>query len=658
MFKNQTISLFLILCVCHTCIVLAQNKTIDTLPTVKLKADKHIIKPVKTNIQILNFEKIEASGSMDIGDLLKQFSGVNIKDYGGLGGIKTISVRGLGTTHTKVSYDGVVINSSQSGQIDLGKFSTDNIEAISLSIGSPESIFLPARNFSSASMINIVTKKPFFDDNDKFNAKAKVKTGSFGLISPSIIIEYKLSDNISISAYQAYTSLDGDFPIILYNGVETAEKIRKNSDLESYNTEISVFYDNDKTKIFGKYYSYSSERGLPGFTDFYDHTSYDRLWDDKQYWQLSLESELSSKFSIKINTKYSKDYLRYLDKYFFNGKGKDDVYNQDELYFSSSLLYKYYENTSFSISSDYFRNTMDSNKSDFPFPTRNSFLTAISMTKNINKFSMQATLLHIVVLESVEIGEPAKNIKRYNPSLSLSYDIKGDGNLLLKTFYKEIFRNPSFNDLYYTEIGSRVLDPEDSKQYGLGISWYVKKPSRDISFINNLEFFHNKVFNKIVALPRGNITSMVNKGEVEIFGFDLNTRVKLNLENNSITFSGTYMFQSVADIDKESSTYGHQLEYTPVNSGSMRLEYKNDWFTSVFSSVFSGHTYSVKQNIDDNKINRYNDSSLSFIKDFKFKHIKGKLKLDILNVFDKSYEIIKNYPMPGRNYRLSLQIKI
>ena len=93
--------------------------------------------------QQLNKKQLQQQGITDIADALRRFSGVNIKDYGGAGGMKTISVRSLGAKHTAVVYDGVTLSDCQSGQIDLSRFSIDNIQQISLTIGDNEDIFVP-----------------------------------------------------------------------------------------------------------------------------------------------------------------------------------------------------------------------------------------------------------------------------------------------------------------------------------------------------------------------------------------------------------------------------------------------------------------------------------------------------------------------------------
>src|SRR5574344_1467726 len=103
-----------------------------------------------TPLQIMNRINIEQLGIQDLSDAVKHFSGVTVQDYGGIGGLKTVSVRSLGAKHTAVSYAGVAVTDAQSGQVDISRFSLENVNAISLSIGQADEIVQTARMYSSA----------------------------------------------------------------------------------------------------------------------------------------------------------------------------------------------------------------------------------------------------------------------------------------------------------------------------------------------------------------------------------------------------------------------------------------------------------------------------------------------------------------------------
>ena len=83
-------------------------------------------------VQKLDTASIRRMGVTSTADALRRFAGVNLRDYGGAGGLKTVSVRGLGAQHTVVVYDGVTVSNAQQGQIDLGRFSLDRLAGVEL----------------------------------------------------------------------------------------------------------------------------------------------------------------------------------------------------------------------------------------------------------------------------------------------------------------------------------------------------------------------------------------------------------------------------------------------------------------------------------------------------------------------------------------------
>ncbi|HXK74376.1 MAG TPA: Plug domain-containing protein, partial [Bacteroidales bacterium] len=50
-----------------------------------------------TPTQQLNAQQLSSLPALQLSDALKYFSGVVIKDYGGIGGLKTVSIRGFGS---------------------------------------------------------------------------------------------------------------------------------------------------------------------------------------------------------------------------------------------------------------------------------------------------------------------------------------------------------------------------------------------------------------------------------------------------------------------------------------------------------------------------------------------------------------------------------
>ena len=142
---------------------LAQNK-LDSVQHVReiVVVSKPAMREVVPS-QKLNGELLERLNTHSVADALRYFSGIQLKDYGGVGGIKTVNIRSMGTHHLGISYDGVALGNAQNGQIDLGQFSLDNVEEITLYNGQKSAIFQPASDFGNAGSIYIRTKAPEFE---------------------------------------------------------------------------------------------------------------------------------------------------------------------------------------------------------------------------------------------------------------------------------------------------------------------------------------------------------------------------------------------------------------------------------------------------------------------------------------------------------------
>ena len=105
--------------------------TLKTLPEVEVSAfEINRIKTLDLTSQTYSKEQILLNQPEDIGAVIQKFSGTSMRNYGGLGGMKTVSVRGVGSQHSTFLIDGFSLVNTQTGQINLGQIQTDNVESI------------------------------------------------------------------------------------------------------------------------------------------------------------------------------------------------------------------------------------------------------------------------------------------------------------------------------------------------------------------------------------------------------------------------------------------------------------------------------------------------------------------------------------------------
>ncbi|WP_337941266.1 TonB-dependent receptor [Parabacteroides sp.] len=641
------------------CVPAVYAQTIDTTAYHQLKGVEVVEKArpsttrEATPLQVMDRAGIERLGIQDLSEAVKRFSGATVKDYGGIGGLKTVSVRSLGAQHTAVSYDGVTITDAQSGQVDISRFSLDNVEMVSLSIGQTDDIFQTARMYASAGALSVKTSSPDFTSSP-FHLKAQLKAGSFGLVNPYLRYEQKFGKKWYASWHGDYLRADGNYPFTLVNGDLVEKKKRNNSDIESWRTELNFAGDLGKAGTLSmKGYYFDSHRGLPGSVILYNDYSGERLWDRNAFAQARYENRITEKFALQAQAKYNYSWMRHLDvdNKYESGR-QDDRYTQKEYYLSVSGLYSLTDHLSFSLAEDYFINTLDNTIPECPFPKRYTSLTALAAQYKDTRLTATASLLGTYITEKVERGDKPSDRKRLSPAVSLSWRVMPEYNFRLRVSYKDIFRVPTFNDLYYLRMGNTNLKPERATQYNLGMTWSGSLPF--INYLNaSVDGYYNRVSDKIVAIPTMFIWKMMNMGEVSIGGIDVNLSAEVPLwKNISLSGQASYSWQHAIDItDGTEKNYRDQIPYTPRHSGNVSVAFQMPWVNVSYLLTVVGDRYASPQNIGRNLIDRYAEQTISLNRSFTFASCSLRLQFDIINVGNINYDVIKYYPMPGRSFR-------
>ncbi|MDD2594211.1 MAG: TonB-dependent receptor [Bacteroidales bacterium] len=611
-------------------------------------------------VQVVDRSAIERMGISELHEALKSFSGVNIKDYGGIGGLKTVSVRSLGAQHTAVSYDGIAISNVQSGQVDISRFSLDNVDQVSLVIGQSDNIFRTARLFASAGALEISTIKPIFVESG-INVAAQMKFASFGTYNPSLTYEQRLGEKWSVSVVGDYLTSKGEYPFKLKNGTEETTQTRLNSDVKTLRGEINVygnFNKGGKLSFKGNYLD--SERGLPGSVVLYNINANERLWDRNAFAHTKYEVDLSEKWALKSSLKYSYAWNRYTDINEKYPSGKvDDRYAQQEYYGSVALQYAPYKYLCFTAAEDVFVNTLDATIPECPFPERFNSLTSIAGQFKNERLTVTASVLGTMVSEKVKIGTAAPSRKNLSPAVGISYKLSNDYNIRVRASYKDVYRVPTFNDLYYSRVGNINLKPERATQYNVGITWSGQCPDKGVDYASiSVDSYYNKVKDKIVAIPTLFIWKMMNMGQVDIAGVDANISATFGISSGlQLGISGNYSYQYAVDVsDYQSKTYKHQIPYTPLHSGNMNVSMLSKWvnFSYMLSAV--GDRYALPQNVPSNRIDGYFEHTVSVNRGFELFGLRLKIQGEVINLTNRMYDVIQYYPMPGRSYRLTLKI--
>ena len=612
--------------------------------------------------QVLAGDELRRLSVVSVADAIRYFSGAQIKDYGGLGGLKTVNVRSMGTQHVGVFYDGVQLGNAQNGQIDLGRFSMDNMEAISLYNGQKSNIFQSAKDYASSAAVYMTSRRPLFEGGKKHNLRLGLGGGSFGTVNPSALWETRLGRSVDaqISAEWLYTTGRYRFSYRKAGGYDTTE-VRRNGDVRALRAEAGLFGRLRRGDWRAKVYLYDSERGYPGASVREEPGRFrheDRQWDTNIFAQGSVR-QYFGRYSLMLNAKYANDRLHYLSdpRIDVTTMWVDNRYRQQEGYLSVVNGFALTDRWQVNLSADIQYNTLDADLVDFAYPRRLASLTAAATALEFERFSVQASLLYSYLHDETrtEGGEGAANDRgEWTPTVVAAWKPLRRADLTLRAFYKRIFRMPTLNDLYYTFIGNKYLDPERTEQYDLGAVY-----SRDFTqgWFRRLEVqvdgYFNRVTDKIIAMPASNqfAWTMINLGYVEIRGIDAAVRTGWRFGRTDITTRLTYTYQRAQDFtDPADEWYGGQIPYIPRHSGSAVVGVARGGWDLNYSFIYTGERYESRANIAENHAQPWYTSDLSLSRTVG----RWRVTAEVNNIFDQQYEVVQCYPMPGTNVKLKI----
>ena len=273
--------------------------------------------------------------------------------------------------------------------------------------------------------------------------------------------------------------------------------------------------------------------------------------------------------------------------------------------------------------------------------------------------TLQGTLLNTFVTEEVKGDERPDDRQRLSPSVGVTFRPWQGQRLFVRFLYKHTFRVPTFNDMYYQRIGNKMLRSEKAVEYNAGITYDAPSFSFMDYLTLTVDGYINRVEDKIVAIPAAYVWKMSNYGRVHISGLDAVARAGFPLWGGSaLHLSSTYTFQRAIDrTDPSKKNYGDQIPYTPRHTGSVGARLQLPWVDVGYTAMMVSRRYSQAQNIAMNEIPGYAEHTLTLARDFLLRGATCRVQGELVNFTDEQYEVIRYYPMPGRSWRVTLQVE-
>ena len=617
--------------------------------------------------QSLKGEALQRLSSLSVADALRYFSGVQLKDYGGVGGLKTVNVRSMGSHHVGVFYDGVEVGNAQNGVVDLGQFSLDNVEEVSLYNAQKSAIFQPATEFGNAGSVYIRTRRPKFSEGEHRHLRLQTRVASSDMLRLSSLWEERISASLCSSLNAEVLSSSGKYKFryrrknadgsVAYD----TTAVRQNGDIWAVRLEGNLhgLFNGGGWALKG--YTYHSQRGIPGAIVSNVWRRGERQGDHNSFVQLSGQKAISSSFSTRWLAKYAYYNTHYVNRD-STTRHVDNRYRQQEVYLSSSNVVELLPGWSASLSYDFRFNTLRADLPLFAYPHRFTNLMSVATAYNHRRFSIQASLLGNSIKDHARTLASRKSTQTLTPALFMNVAPWSAVPMTVRAYAKKSFRMPTFNDLFYTDMGNAALNPESAIQYNIGVNYSTLSQPRSTRVSLSMDAYYNTVHDKIVAYPKGQQFrwTMLNLGRVHIKGMDVEAQVIQQLTPMwRLDVRAQYTYQDARDVTNPTDTYyHHQIPYVPWHSGSLVVGVASDRWTLDYCFIYVGKRYNQQENIRYNYMQPWYTNDVHGSYTFKWGKKRCRLTAEVNNLLDQDYDVILNYPMLKRNYVVGLTVEM
>lgn len=578
---------------------------VDSLHAVTVTADRGVI--------VSRADTLNVGNSISITDVLQQSTSLYVGDNGGWAGLKTISLRGLGSAHTSICIDGVKVGNVQSGQADIGMLGLDNYESIVVDYAQNQVSFRTARpEFGSLPL----------------SGRVRMEAGSFGTYMPSARFDFRLSDNLSLSANASGTISKGNY--------ECADGLRRvNNDFRQVRAGLDLFGLLHAGDYHVKAWFNGSERGTPGSVDW---PSEDRQKDRNAFVQGVLRKSFTPLYTLMVSAKGAYDDISYTSSW------GDSRYGQTELQLNSSHDFRIADWCRISLAADL---RWDALKSTGYEAARLGVSSAVASSFRTGRFAADAA-----VEFSGAFDEGADPRMAFSPSVDLRYNVLE--GLDIHAFGRRAYRIPTFNELYYVGYGNPLLRPEDAWLADLGTEYFLNI-GKSWTVKAGIDGFVTLLENKIISAPSEadpNIWQPYNVGKSRSTGVDA-TAGFAHKGDWEYSVDAKYSFQSSVDLTPDSFTYGEQLPYVSRHSLLFNgtISFKG-WSLNPVWNLRSGRSDATGEMPD------WSTLDATFSKSMPVREVGIlMLRISVRNITDTRYESVRGYPMPGRSITGGIDFK-
>jgi vitamin B12 transporter len=591
------------------------------------------IKDSPSPVEVIDAQQLQNASGSTVADALQDYSSVFLKNYGADAALKTVSLRGTASEHLLVLVNGSRLNSFQNGLVDFSLLPLNDIERIEI-VHSGSSALYGADALGG--VVNILTRRPTSD----LHWRAEVGGGSFGLQRYLLETQGRLGELGLLGGYSSERGRDDfSFHPRSLAGADLVSR-RLNSDFSRRQMYFHGNLSTDENSLLTFSVQHVlADRGVPGNLQFPTQAA---RQNDKDVNLLVgyLDKHLEG-VEITVNSAFHYNLETYDDPTF----GINSYYKTVYLNVNPQAQVSVNRSETLILGGELGQGVLHGND----FDGRIERVQRSAYVSNEFQFDSDRPILdRISLYQTLRYDDISDVDNALTPKIGVNLRILKEGDCRIRSSFGRNFRAPSFNDMYYRGFSNPNLKPERSTSFDLG---FLSTLHLCGEHTVELTYFHLNTENRILFDPTTYLP--VNIGESKSTG--LEARYQGHLLNRMIDLILSYTLADARKTNRSSDndqSFNKQLLYVPENVATFNVLFRLEPVVFTLTQSLVGRRYITEDNQESLPSYSVTSANAVFIVPIDSRRLF--VKAEVENVFDRGYEVFQYYPMPGRNFRVTV----
>lgn len=601
-------------------------------------------------VAVVERAQIEAANARDLSDAVALSPGVSVRQYGGHGGLRTVSVRGTSAQQTVVLIDGLRYGSSAGDAFDFSNIPAATLQRVEVLRGGDAARF--GAN-ALGGVVNIVTAPE--SRNPTLRAAASLHAGSFGDVGAGAGGSGGTGDHHFDGSIH-FTQASGKYPFSYSEFGTRQTRHRQNADFSNLFARAGWSFLRDGTRVSASLQGFSSERGTPGAVVQGSLEQSAARLAERDLFGVATAAWFDAEWMGTIGATGRANWLNYDDPAarITGPEGTHSRFRRTEGTVAARLRRQFGGDGSndgaveTSIEASHAQlNGNNLDPSVGQRVARTQLSAAVAADWLLQPLLANDELLCEAALRADIFSDVGNSI---SPSVGLNYRPTALP-FRFRLHASANFRAPSFTEQYYLNYGNANLRPERSFSLDVGALYQFGE-----RFLADGTLFLIETKDLILSVPRSPVSwSAMNIGRARSRGVEFGASGSLLEDCLLLRLAWTQMEAS----DQSSGVFnGKELPYSPRQTASGVCQVRFAGASVGISASYSSYRYSLASNSSQSVLGGYWLAGGNVAYQFAIGSLWWVATARVENLFDADYRVIRNYPMPGRSFRLGMECRV